>query len=67
MKTTRESGSYAPQGYLWCPGAVYHFLVEHTAGHSLAGPVQVQVIPVGDDYLAYAREVADTLFAAGVQ
>lgn len=27
----------------------------------------MQVIPVGDDYLAYAQEVADTLFAAGVR
>lgn len=53
-------------------GALERFiaiLVEHTAGAfpTWLAPVQVQVIPVGDDYLAYAQEVADTLFAAGVR
>ena len=53
-------------------GALERFiaiLTEHTAGAfpTWLAPVQVQVIPVSDDYAAYAREVADRLFAAGIR
>ena len=53
-------------------GALERFiavLIEHTAGAfpTWLAPVQVQVIPVGEDYLAYAQEVADTLFQAGIR
>ncbi|NLM42011.1 MAG: threonine--tRNA ligase [Firmicutes bacterium] len=53
-------------------GALERFiaiLTEHTAGAfpTWLAPVQVQVIPVSDDYLGYAQEVADQLFAAGIR
>ncbi|NMB00778.1 MAG: threonine--tRNA ligase [Firmicutes bacterium] len=53
-------------------GALERFmaiLTEHTAGAfpTWLAPVQAQVIPVGDDYLEYANEVAETLFAEGVR
>ena len=53
-------------------GALERFiaiLTEHTAGAfpTWLAPVQVQVIPVSDDYVAYAQEVADRLFAAGIR
>jgi len=53
-------------------GALERFiavLIEHTAGAfpTWLAPVQVQVIPVGEDYLAYAQEVTDTLFQAGIR
>ncbi|HHU61685.1 MAG TPA: threonine--tRNA ligase [Natronincola sp.] len=53
-------------------GALERFmaiLTEHTAGAfpTWLAPVQVQVIPVGDDYLNYANKVADKLFAQGIR
>jgi threonyl-tRNA synthetase len=53
-------------------GALERFiaiLVEHTAGAfpSWLAPVQVQIIPVGDDFLEYAAEVEKTLFNAGIR
>jgi len=53
-------------------GALERFiaiLTEHTGGAfpTWLAPVQVQVIPVGDDYLAYAQEVAHRLFAEGIR
>lgn len=53
-------------------GALERFiaiLVEHFAGAfpTWLAPVQVQVIPVGDDYLEYANKVANDLFAAGIR
>ena len=53
-------------------GALERFmaiLVEHTAGAfpTWLAPVQVQVIPVGDDYLDYANEVEQTLFKEGIR
>jgi len=53
-------------------GALERFmaiLVEHTAGAfpTWLAPIQVQVIPVGDDYLDYANEVEKTLFEAGIR
>ncbi len=53
-------------------GALERFmaiLVEHTAGAfpTWLAPVQVQVIPVGDDYLEYANQVEETLFKAGIR
>lgn len=53
-------------------GALERFiaiLVEHTAGAfpSWLAPVQVQIIPVGDDFLEYTAEVEKTLFNAGIR
>jgi threonyl-tRNA synthetase len=53
-------------------GALERFmaiLVEHTAGAfpTWLAPVQVQVIPVGDDYLHYAHEVENILFKEGIR
>jgi threonyl-tRNA synthetase len=53
-------------------GALERFiaiLTEHTAGAfpTWLAPVQVQVIPVNDEVLPYAREVADRLFAEGIR
>ena len=53
-------------------GALERFmaiLVEHTAGAfpTWLAPVQVQVIPVGDDYLNYADQVEAKLFEAGIR
>ena len=53
-------------------GALERFmaiLVEHTAGAfpTWLAPVQVQVIPVGDDYLEYADKVANSLFEEGIR
>lgn len=53
-------------------GALERFmaiLTEHTAGAfpTWLAPVQVQVIPVGEDYLEYANKVADALFKADVR
>ena len=53
-------------------GALERFiaiLTEHTAGAfpTWLAPVQVQVIPVNDAVLPYAREVADRLFAEGIR
>lgn len=53
-------------------GALERFiaiLTEHTAGAfpTWLAPVQVQVIPVGEDYLEYANSVADNLFAQGLR
>lgn len=44
-------------------------LTEHYAGAfpTWLAPVQVQVIPVGDDFLPYANKVAEYLFAEGVR
>lgn len=53
-------------------GALERFmgiLTEHTAGAfpTWLAPVQVQVIPVSDDYLDYANEVAEKLFVQGIR
>jgi threonyl-tRNA synthetase len=53
-------------------GALERFiaiLTEHTAGAfpTWLAPVQVQVIPVNDEVLPYAQEVADRLFAEGIR
>lgn len=53
-------------------GALERFmaiLVEHTAGAfpTWLAPVQVQIIPVGDDYLDYAAQVEKALFNAGIR
>lgn len=44
-------------------------LTEHYAGAfpTWLAPVQVQVIPVGDDYMEYADKVARTLFDDGIR
>ncbi len=53
-------------------GALERFiaiLTEHYAGAfpTWLAPVQIQVIPVGDDYLPYANEVAHALFNDGLR
>ncbi len=53
-------------------GALERFiaiLTEHTAGAfpTWLAPVQVQVIPVNDEVVPYAQEVADRLFAEGIR
>ncbi len=53
-------------------GALERFiaiLTEHYAGAfpTWLAPVQVQVIPVGDDYLDYANHVAEVLFNDGLR
>lgn len=44
-------------------------LLEHFAGNfpTWMAPVQVEVLPVGEDHLDYAREVADRLGRAGIR
>ena len=53
-------------------GSVERFfgvLIEHYAGAIPVwlSPVQVAIIPIGDQHQAYANEVADKLKAAGVR
>jgi len=45
------------------------FLIEHFAGAfpTWLAPVQVTVLPVSDNFMGYAREVADDLAAEGVR
>ena len=47
----------------------FGMLIEHYAGALPVwlSPVQVVVIPIGDKFLSYAREVADTLRARGIR